>query len=63
MRPIRWSGMLEGFGDNAMGYRVFLDSFSGDIAELKRGQRTAENALAVLDKSPMVSTWDLSENA
>lgn len=55
--------MLEGFGDNAMGYRVFLDSFSGDIAELKRGQRTAENALAVLDKSPMVSTWDLSENA
>lgn len=45
-----------------MGYRVFLDSFSGDLAELKRGKRTPENALAVLNKSPMVSTWDMSEN-
>jgi hypothetical protein len=26
--------MLEGFGENTMGYRVFLDSFSGDLAEL-----------------------------
>ena len=54
--------MLEGLGENTMGYRVFLDSFSGDLAELKRGKRTPENALAVLNKSPMVSTWDMSEN-
>lgn len=45
-----------------MGYRVFLDSFNGALADLKRGQRTTENALAVLKKSPMVSTWDMSEN-
>lgn len=62
MRPIRCSGMLEGIGDREMGYRVFIDSFSGDLAELKRGKRTPENALAVLDRSPMVSTWDMSEN-
>lgn len=41
---------------------AFLDSFSGDLADLKRGKRTTENALAVLDRNPMVSTWDMSEN-
>lgn len=54
--------MLEGTTEKAMGHRVFIDSFSGDLADLKRGKRTTENALAVLDKSPMVSTWDMSEN-
>ena len=46
-----------------MAYRVFLDSFSGEITDLKRGQRTQENMLAVLAQHPLVSTWDMSEHA
>ena len=46
-----------------MAYRVFLDSFSGEITNLKRGQRTQENMLAVLAQHPLVSTWDMSEHA
>jgi hypothetical protein len=46
-----------------MRYRIFLDSFSGEIADLKRGKRTRENMLAVLAQSPLVSTWDMSEHA
>jgi len=46
-----------------MRYRIFLDSFSGEIADLKRGKRTLENMLAVLAQSPLVSTWDMSEHA
>jgi DNA-binding HxlR family transcriptional regulator len=38
---------------------IFLDSFSGAAADLKKGQRSAENVLAVLAKSPRVSTWDM----
>ena len=41
---------------------IFLDSFSGDLADLKNGQRTAENALAILAVHPRVSTWDMSEH-
>lgn len=41
---------------------IFLDSFSGDIADLKKGQRTVENALAILGVHPRVSTWDMSEH-
>lgn len=41
--------------------KVFLDSFSGSILDLKPKQRTKENALAVLAKDPRVSTWDMSE--
>jgi DNA-binding HxlR family transcriptional regulator len=44
-----------------MKYRIFLDSFSGEIADLKRGKRTRENMLSVLARSPLVSTWDMSE--
>lgn len=46
-----------------MTYRIYLDSFSGEIADLKRGKRTRENMLAVLAQSPLVSTWDMSEHA
>lgn len=39
--------------------RIFLDSFSGAAADLKKGQRSAENVLTVLAKNPRVSTWDM----
>lgn len=42
---------------------MFVDSFSGEVSELKGKNRTDENILKVLAKSPMVSTWDMSENA
>lgn len=45
-----------------MAYRVFLDSFTGAVADLKPKQRTIENVLIVLDDSPLVSTWDMSSN-
>lgn len=41
--------------------KVFIDSFSGKVAELKRGNRSNHNVLAVLEKHPMVSTWDMGE--
>lgn len=41
---------------------IFLDSFSGAVADLKPKERTEENVLAVLREHPRVSTWDLSEN-
>ena len=53
--------MNVGFG--VMKYRIYLDSFSGEIADLKRGKRTRKNMLSVLAKSPLVSTWDMSEHA
>lgn len=43
--------------------RVFIDSFSGALADLKKGQRTEGNALAAMHKHPRVSTWDMSEYA
>ena len=39
---------------------MHIDSFSGAAADLKPRERTAENVLAVLAKSPRVSTWDMS---
>lgn len=42
---------------------IFLDSFSGAAADLKRGQRTPESVLTALRKNPLVSTFDMSENA
>lgn len=41
---------------------IFLDSFSGAASDLKPSQRTRESMLAVLAKSPRVSTWDMSEH-
>ena len=41
--------------------RVFVDSFSGAVAELSRKQQADQLAvLRALQRSPMVSTWDLS---
>ena len=41
--------------------RIFLCSFSGVLADLHKGKRTTENALKVLARDGMVSTFDLSE--
>lgn len=48
--------------------RVFIDSFSGSVADLapdrrnRPKQRTPEKVLAVLRRDPMVSTFDMSEH-
>jgi hypothetical protein len=42
---------------------VFLDSFSGKVAELKpRQQRDLFLVLQVLVNNPSVSTWDMGEH-
>jgi hypothetical protein len=41
--------------------KVMLDSFSGALVDLPKGRRDTLNALAVLEKHPRVSVWDLSE--
>jgi len=41
---------------------IYLDSFSGDAADLKKDQRTSENVLIVLLDSPRISTWDMSDH-
>jgi len=41
---------------------VFLDSFSGALADLPKDQRTSPKALHTLSQSPRVSTWDRSEH-
>lgn len=38
--------------------RIFIDCFSGALADLPKGTRTAENALRVLVGHPRVSTFD-----
>jgi hypothetical protein len=40
---------------------ALLDSFSGSVTDLKRGNRTIMDFLAALNNDPMVSTWDMSE--
>ena len=43
--------------------RVFVDSFSGAVAELTRKQQADPVAvLRALQRSPLVSTWDLWES-
>ena len=37
--------------------------FSSDVIDLKKGERTDENVIAVLKQSPKISTWDMSENS
>lgn len=44
-----------------MANRIFIDSFSGALVDLKKPQRTEATALSVLHKHPRVSTWDMSE--
>lgn len=40
---------------------VFLDSFSGALADLPPKKRNLTNALIVLSKHPNVSTWDMDK--
>jgi hypothetical protein len=42
--------------------RIFIDSFSGNAAQIKKKDRTVEALVAVLKENPRISTWDLSEN-
>ncbi len=42
---------------------MFLDSFSGAIADLRKPERNQQSALRVLSKHPRVSTWDMAEYA
>jgi hypothetical protein len=44
-----------------MSTRVFIDSFSGLLADLKKKDRTPENALRALAKDGRVSCFDRSE--
>ena len=41
---------------------IFVDSFSGDAADLKGTKRTHANVLAALRKCPRLSCFDLSEH-
>lgn len=41
---------------------VFVDSFSGAAADLKRGHRTDADLMLALNTDPLVSCWDLSEH-
>lgn len=41
---------------------VYIDSFSGDAAELKPKDRTIDNLIKALKKDSRVSYWDISEN-
>ncbi len=40
---------------------IHIDCFSGELADLKKKERTPEAALAVLSRSPLVSTFDMGE--
>lgn len=40
-----------------------IDTFSGNVSDLKRGHRTEENIIAVLRRDPLVSCWELGEHA
>ncbi len=42
---------------------VFIDSFSGDVADLPRKKRTETEVLKVLSRSPRVSCFDMVEHA
>lgn len=38
--------------------RIFIDCFSGSLADLPKGKRTTVDALRVLAEHPRVSTFD-----
>ena len=39
----------------------FIDSFTGNAANLPKGKRTPENVLEALRHNPRVSTWDMDQ--
>jgi hypothetical protein len=43
-------------------YRLYIDSFCGPAAELKRGHRQPDDILSALKINPCVSTFDMSEH-
>lgn len=44
-------------------YPIHFCSFSSDVVDLKKGERTEENVLSILKERPAISTWDLNENS
>lgn len=42
---------------------VFIDIFSGDVADLPRKRRTETEVLKVLSTSPRISVFDMVEHA
>ena len=44
-----------------MAYAIHIDCFSGALSDLKKKDRTLENALRVLSRHSRVSTWDMGE--
>lgn len=51
------------FAPQQEGGVVVLCSFTGGLANLKKSERTTENALTVLAKDPRVSVFDMCEHA
>ncbi len=41
---------------------MHIDSFSGEVVDLKPKQRTPLNLLKGLQSNPLISTWDFSMN-
>ncbi len=41
---------------------IQIDSFSGAASDIKKKDRTIANLILVIEKAPMISTWDFSEN-
>lgn len=41
---------------------IHFCSFSSDVIDLKKGERTEENVISILKERPKISTWDMSEN-
>jgi hypothetical protein len=40
---------------------VFIDSFTGNAANLRKGHRTPGNVLEALRHDPRVSVWDMDQ--
>lgn len=41
---------------------IHITSFSGGASDLKKKDRTVANLILVIDRAPMISTWDFSDN-
>ena len=41
---------------------IHIDSFSGAASDIKKKDRTIENLILVIEKAPMISTWDYQDN-
>jgi hypothetical protein len=58
-----YAGAESGRGEIMRDTVVFIDTFSGDVADLPRKRRTESEVLKVLSVSPLVSCFDMVEHA